>query len=111
MIQFELAKVVGPNTVAVRRRLPPLSRRHTVRLSPALQEAHQRWQEEELHEPPGESARRRARHLALSLLELGEDPEAVERQLIRWRYHPAAVKDAAAWATERHRSALAAASG
>ena len=111
MIQFELAKVAGPDAVAVRRRLPPLSRRHTARLSPALQEAHDRWQADQLSDPPDESHRRRARHLALSLLELGEDPESVERQLSGWRYHPAAVKDATAWATERHRSALAAASG
>jgi hypothetical protein len=111
MIQFELARVTGPDQLAVRRRLPPLSRRHTVRLSPALREAHERWQAEQLQDPPEEGQRRRARHLALSLLELGEDPESVERQLARWRYHPALVKDAAAWATERHRSALAAASG
>lgn len=111
MIQFELAKVVGPDQVSVRRRLPPLSRRHTVRLSPALQEAHDHWQADQLSDPPEESQRRRARHLALSLLELGEDAESVERQLTRWRYHPAAVKDAAAWAMERHRTALAAASG
>ncbi|HEX6392474.1 MAG TPA: hypothetical protein VFZ97_03470 [Acidimicrobiales bacterium] len=111
MIQFELAKVIGPEQLAVRRRLPPLSRRHTVRLSPALQEAHDRWQADQLLDPPEDGLRKRARHLALSLLELGEDPEAVERQLTRWRYHPALVKDAAAWATERHRSAMAAASG
>jgi hypothetical protein len=111
MIQFELAKVTGPEQLAVRRRLPPLSRRHTVRLSPALQEAHSRWQADQLRDPPEEGQRKRARHLALSLLELGEDPESVERQLTRWRYHPALVKDAAAWATERHRSAMAAASG
>jgi hypothetical protein len=111
MIQFELGKVLGPDVIAVRRRLPPLSRRHTVRLSPALQAAHEQWQADQLTDPPGESLRRRARHLALSLLELGEDPEAVEVQLTRWRYHPAAVKDAADWATERHRSALSAASG
>ena len=111
MIQFELAKMVGPDQVSVRRRLPPLSRRHTVRLSPALQEAHERWQADQLSDPPEESQRRRARQLALSLLELGEDAESVERQLTRWRYHPAPVKDAAAWAMERHRTALAAASG
>jgi hypothetical protein len=111
MIQFELARVTGPDQLAVRRRLPPLSRRHTVRLTTAQREAHERWQAEQLKDPPEEGQRRRARHLALSLLELGEDPESVEAQLTRWRYHPALVKDAAAWATERHRSALAAASG
>ena len=75
MIQFELAQVLSPGAgeLAVRRRLPPLSRRQTARLSPALQAAHERWQAEQLKEPPAEAQRRRARQLALSLLELGED--------------------------------------
>jgi hypothetical protein len=109
MIQFELAQVTGPDQLAVRRRLPPLSRRHTVRLSPALQEAHERWQSEQLEEPEAEAQRRRSRQLALSLLELGEDREAVERQLLRWRYHPAMARESADWATERHQCALSAA--
>jgi len=110
MIQFELAHAAGPAELAVRRRLAPLSRRHTARLSPALQEAHASWQAEQLEEPPGESARRRGRQLALSLLELGEDSEGAERQLLRWRYHPALAHDAVQWALDRHRVALAAAS-
>jgi hypothetical protein len=98
----------GAGELAVRRRLPPLSRRQAARLSPALQAAHERWQAEQLKEPPGEAQRRRARQLALSLLELGEDREAAERQLLRWRYHPALAREAAAWAGEQHRTALAA---
>jgi hypothetical protein len=111
MIQFELAQVVSPGAgeLAVRRRLPPLSRRQTIRLSPALQAAHERWQADQLKEPPAEAQRRRGRQLALSLLELGEDMEAAERQLLRWRYHPTLARDAAAWAAEQHRTALAAA--
>jgi hypothetical protein len=35
--------------------------------------------------------RNRSRRLALSLLELGEDLEATERQLHRWRFHPASL--------------------
>jgi hypothetical protein len=109
VIQFDLAQVAGPTELAVRRKLPPLSRRQTSRLSPALQAAHQQWQAEQLLEPPAEAQRRRGRQLALSLLELGEDWEAAERQLLRWRYHPALARDAVAWAVEAHRMAEAAA--
>src|SRR5271156_547750 len=51
MIQFELAQVTGPTgagELAVRRRLPPLSRRQIVRLSPDIQAAHERWQSDQL---------------------------------------------------------------
>jgi hypothetical protein len=108
MIQFDLARVPGPGTseLEVRRRLPPLSRRHLLRLGPDLQAAHERWQAEQLREPPAEAQRRRSRQLALSLLELGEDAEGAERQLLRWRYHPALARESAVWAAERHRYAL-----
>jgi hypothetical protein len=109
LVQFELARVTGPGEMEVMRKLPPLSRRHTIRLSPALQEAHERWMADQQSLPPGEDARRRSRQLALSLLELGEDPEAVERQLLRWRYHPALAREAMGWAVDRHRDAAAAA--
>jgi hypothetical protein len=111
MIQFELAQVLSPGSgeLAVRRRIPPLNRRQVARLSPALQDAHERWQADQLKEPPAEAQRRRGRQLALSLLELGEDVEAAERQLLRWRYHPALAREAAAWAAEQHRSAARAA--
>jgi len=107
MIQFELAQVAGPVELLVRRRLPPLGRRQTVRLSEALQEAHERWMADQLKVPPGEAQSRRCKQLALSLLELGEDREEVERQLLRWRYHPALAREAAAWAAELQRSAPA----
>ena len=60
-------------------------------------------------DPPAEAQRRRGRQLALSLLELGEGPEEAERQLLRWRYHPAMAREAAEWAWRQHRSALEAA--
>ncbi|MDQ1394849.1 MAG: hypothetical protein QOG64_108, partial [Acidimicrobiaceae bacterium] len=53
--------------------------------------------------------RQRGRHLALSLYQLGEDIESVERQLLRWKYHPILAREVSAWAWDRHRSALAAA--
>lgn len=113
MIQFELAQVVtaGAGELAVRRRLPPLNRRQMARLSPALQADHARWQAEQLQELPAEAQRRRGRQLALSLLELGEDIEAAEHQLLRWRYHPAIVRESVSWALEAHRNARAAEAG
>ncbi len=113
MIQFELARVVsaGAGELAVRRRLPPLNRRQMARLPPALQADHARWQAEQLKELPAEAQRRRGRQLALSLLELGEDVEAAEHQLLRWRYHPAIVRESVSWAAEAHRNAVAAEAG
>ena len=110
MIQFELARELEPGHLEVLRRLPPLARRHLARLSPALQEAHEKWQTDRAQEPPGEPARRRSRQLALSLLELGEDPDEVERQLLRWRYHPALARESMGWAVDRHRDAVLASS-
>jgi hypothetical protein len=110
-IQFDLAQAQGEGILAVRRRMPPLNRRQVMRLSPALQEAHLRWQEEQLRIPTGEQQRRRTRQLALSLVELGEDVESAERHLLRWRYHPALAHESAAWAWDRHRAALAASGG
>jgi hypothetical protein len=109
MVQFELARMAGPSEIEVMRRLPPLNRRQAARLSPALQEAHDRWLAESVQAPPAEAARRRSRQLALSLLELGEDAEQVERQLLRWRYHPAIARESTMWAVDRHRQALMAA--
>jgi hypothetical protein len=108
MVQFDLARLGGPGELQVMRRLPPLSRRQAARLSPALQEAHERWIASTGDAPPSEAARRRSRQLALSLLELGEAPDEVERQLIRWRYHPALARESLCWAVDRHREAGAA---
>jgi hypothetical protein len=107
--QFQLAQPHEEGVLAVRRRLPPLNRRQLTRLSESLQAEHQRWQETEVHATSVEALRRRSRRLALSLLELGEDLEATERQLLRWKYHPALCREAARWAWERHVAALAAA--
>lgn len=109
VVQFELARVPAPGELEVLRRLPALSPRQAMRLSPPLQEAHERWLADQARVPPAEAARRRSRQLALSLLELGEDGEEVERQLLRWRYHPALARESMCWALERHFQARAAA--
>jgi len=109
--RFGAAEVVDASTLRVRRKLPPLTRMQVARLPEPLQEAHRSWTEQ--HAASGAAAvvhmRNRARHLALSLLELGEDGEGTERQLHRWRIHPAMAHDATAWALARHRAATEAA--
>ena len=110
-VLFELAQPREDDVLAVRSKLPPLSRRHLARLPESLQEAHRRWQEEQLQVPPHVEEQRRSRQLALSLLELGEDREATERQLLRWRYHPALAKESTEWAWDRHCMALAVSTG
>ena len=89
LVQFDLAQPQGDPVLAVRRKIPPLNRRQVQRLPAVLQAQHQALQEADLRLPKLEAMRRRGRQLALSLLELGEDLEAAERQLLRWRYHPA----------------------
>lgn len=109
LVQFDLGQPHGDAELAVRRKVPPLNRRQVMRLPAALQSEHLAMQQAELRTPAVEGLRRRGRQLALSLLELGEDLEAAERQLLRWRYHPALARESAAWAWDRHRRALRAA--
>ena len=104
--QFDVAEARADGTLAVRRKLPPLSRRQILRLPPDLAAAHQAWQESQLQLPAHEQQRRRARRLALSLIQLGEDVEATEHQLARWKFHPLLCREATAWAAERHGHAL-----
>ena len=111
MVVFELARPVGPERLEVLRRLPPLNRRQLGRLGVDMQRDHEAWITSQTPLTPADAARRRSRQLALSLLELGEIPEEVERQLMRWRYHPAMANESVAWAVQRHRQAAAAAAG
>jgi hypothetical protein len=103
--QFELALPGEPGELAVRRKLPPLNRRQLVRLPEAVQAEHDAWQTGHLREPEIDKLRRRSRRLALSLLELGEDAESTERQLARWRFHPAICHESTRWAQEQRRRA------
>ncbi|MEY2567852.1 MAG: hypothetical protein QOE35_2381 [Actinomycetota bacterium] len=109
LVQFDLAQPRGAGELAVRRKVAPLSRRQVMRLDDALQLEHQHWQEGQLRTPALEQQRRRSRQLALSLVELGEDREEAERQLHRWKFHPAMAHEAVNWAWKRHCEALAAA--
>jgi len=108
-VQFGLAQLSGPDELSVRRRLPLLNRAQLSRLSPALQARHAAWQEEQSRLPAGEPQLRRARQLALSLLELGDCYDSAERQLLRWRYPSTVAREAVAWAGAQRRSGLSSA--
>jgi hypothetical protein len=95
--------------LSVRRRVPPLTRAQITRLPPLLQSAHARWNDQQLRTPVVEQQRRRARQLALSYLDAGLGSEETEHQLVRLGYHPALCNDATRWASERHATAMTAA--
>ena len=103
-IQFKLCRY-DHETLAVRRRLAPLTRHQAARLTASLRDRHDAWRDAEAARPGPEEQRRRARRLALSLAELGETDEAIEQQLHRWRLHPALAHEALRWARERQQAA------
>ncbi|MGH9300366.1 MAG: hypothetical protein ACRD0I_04590 [Acidimicrobiales bacterium] len=102
MVDFGVARPHGQLALEIRRKLPGLTRRQLMRLPSSLQERHRRHLESELNVPAVEHLRQRSRQLALSLMELGDDLESAERQLMRWRFHPALARESACWAWERH---------
>ena len=98
--QFELACSDGDVTVAVRKTLPPVHRRHVRRLPVGLQARHAEWVEEQATSPV-DIARRRARRFALTLLVQDEPIDAVERALHAGGFHPALAYEAVRWAREQ----------
>jgi hypothetical protein len=98
--RFGAARRQGVDALAVRRRLAPLTRAQVERLPEALREEHGEWLTRPRTDPTVDQMKQRARSLALSMLEIGEDTAAVERQLHRWRFHPAIAHEAVRWAIE-----------
>jgi len=97
-VTFQVARRQGPMTLGVRRRLPPLPRRHLLRLPTSLQESHATWMVPVRSSPVLEEARRNARRMALGLLASGNERPEVELQLVRWQVHPAIAHEATRWA-------------
>ena len=102
---FDLACSDGQTTIAVRRNLAPVHQRHLRRLPQPLQAMHADWAAARLDEAPHADARRRARRIALALLEQGDDRDHVERVLYSTGFHPAVCHDAFRWAWDRHQEA------
>ncbi|HEY8545299.1 MAG TPA: hypothetical protein VIL36_09640 [Acidimicrobiales bacterium] len=102
--EFRVARVVNRHLIEVRTRLAPLTQRQLSRLSDSLRAEHARWVADAPDASRNEVLTGRARRLALSLLELGEDAEGAERQLARWRFPAELARSAIDWALERSRT-------
>jgi hypothetical protein len=100
IVQFDLAAQDEDGTLAVRRSVPPINRRHVRRLPPAVQEEHDDWVRAQLAETPLAAARRNARRTALLLFGLGDGRPEVEHSLGSAGFNPALARDAASWAWE-----------
>ena len=98
-VRFDVARRPRSAVLAVRRRIPPLPHRHLVRLPPTLQASHRSWMAQVQRGPTLDDTRRRARRLAVRMLEAGERAQVVELELIRYRVHPAVAHEATVWAT------------
>lgn len=99
--RFRIVRSLSASEVEVRRRIPPLTRQQANRLSPSRQHEHTLFLEGELH-LNNEELRRRARRLALGLVECGDAIDDAEMQLGRWRFHPSIAADAVRWAWDQH---------
>jgi hypothetical protein len=97
-VSFKLARPHGPGALSVRRRLPPLTLQRLHRLPSTVQKLHDDFSTAEQPNGRLDESRNRARRLALRLLEIGSDRQAIELQLVRWRVHPALAHDATDWA-------------
>ena len=103
--RFRAARPAGPGTLAVRRRLPTLNRRQLQRLPAAIQRRHEIFVMAAASAGDVGELRRKARRLALGLIECGDGYDDAELQLGRWRFHPAMAAEAVRWAWECHHGA------
>ncbi|MEQ8840673.1 MAG: hypothetical protein RIB98_06805 [Acidimicrobiales bacterium] len=99
--RFGAAQPVSVGELEVRRRLPPLNRAQLGRLPPPLQRRHDTFQRDQ---ESGDQAtlERRARRLALGLVQCGDGVDDAELQLGQWRFHPAIAAAAVRWAWDHH---------
>lgn len=97
--QFGMAATTAPGRLSVRRRLPNLSRRQVEQLPPALRARHAQLAAR--RRPTAETTVARARRLALSLVQLGEERSNSEAQLRSWGFGSEAAAEAVTWAVRR----------
>jgi hypothetical protein len=85
--------------IAVRRKVPQVANRHLMRMPAHLRRAHQQW-----NLPTKQISLEdleRARVLAKAMVETGDDPDAVERQLLALGVTPSAAIEATSHVTNR----------
>lgn len=105
--RFRAARHVGSTTLAVRLRLPMLSRGQLQRLPKYLQQRHAEYVTAAVSSGAILREQPRARQVALSLVECGDGIGEAEVHLGRLRFHPAIAAEAARWAWGRHHGPIA----
>lgn len=93
-IRFGIARREEHGIIAVRTRVPPLSRTQVSRLPRRLETEHRRWQEEQVRRSTHPANDAHAIRLARSLLDVGASPADVEDQLRRWNFDASAARRA-----------------
>jgi hypothetical protein len=105
--QFDLARRCPDGTLLARRTVPWIGRRQLSLLPPALHQEHRQWESTDAGAGATvERARRRANHVARTLVEAGQDLSDVEAGLLRWQFPADIVEGAASWAWQRHYGVL-----
>jgi len=99
--RFGAARHQGPGTIAVRRRLAPLTLGQVERLPASLQAEHERWRRDPAPTVALADLQHRARTIAVTLADGGDGAETIERRLHVLRFHPAIAHDAVRWALDR----------
>lgn len=105
-VRFDLAREEDHDILAVRTRVPPLTRMQVSRLPRHLHGAHQRWQQDQLRRSNHPSNDHHGARLARSLLDVGASPADVEDQLRRWNFDQSSARRAMAAALETHADAV-----
>jgi hypothetical protein len=82
LVQFHMARQ-EPYGIGVRRRIPPLNERQVGRLPAELRRAHQQWMDSDDNGARRIREQHRARLVAASLFQAGDDAEEIERSLVQ----------------------------
>ncbi len=93
LVIFGAAKLMPGNTLAVRKKLPPLSTRQVARLGYPLSQEHAKDFQSYL-QTNRQPLSLRASALAKCLLETGDSFDQAERQLLLWGFHPSVAHEA-----------------
>lgn len=80
-VMFGMAHPLPGGGLAVRRRIPPVGSRHLQRMPEQLQLDHAGWQPNKGNNEESGDAFVRAHQLAMTMLDVGDDPNVIEHQL------------------------------
>ncbi len=103
--QFGLARVMDHQTLAIRRKLPPVTQGQLRKLPTRTQAAHQQLTQQKLNRTPQHDQQlSRAVTLASGLITHGDDLETTRTQLQHWNFdnHTADTAATTAWHNHHH---------